>query len=307
MKIQVSVVIPTYNEEQNIPLLYQRLKNTLKKTVSSYEMIFVNDGSIDNSLERISILVKKDKNVKLISFSRNFGHMAAVSAGLAHAHGEKVVLMDADLQDPPEVIEKLYKKSLEGFDVVYGVKKNRKEGIIKKAMFNLFYKILNAVSAYKMPLNAGTFSLMDRKIVDILVSLPEKNKYLSGLRSWTGFSQTGVVYERQARNAGDASSLKKLTKLAMDGLISFSYIPLRMASILGFITASVALVAIFVVAALRIFWGVGIIGWASTMSTILLVSGAQLITLGIIGEYLARIYDEVKNRPEYIIAQKKGF
>lgn len=307
MQQSISVVIPIFNEEKNIQPLYSQLKKVLNRLTKKHEIIFVNDGSRDSSFVKIKTIKKKDKKVKYISFSRNFGHMPAVVAGLNATTHQSVVIMDADLQDPPEVIEKMWKKSKEGYEVVYGVKEKRKEGYFRKLMFNYYYKILNSISPYKMPLDAGTFSLLDRKVVDHLLSLKEKNKYLSGLRAWIGFNQTGVVYERGTRYSGKQASLKRLTKLAMDGLISFSYLPLRLASFMGFICASLAVFAIVGVLILRIFFGWGLIGWASTMTTILLVSGVQLITLGIIGEYLARIYDEVKSRPEYIISEKAGF
>lgn len=307
MKPTLSIIIPVFNEEKNIPVLYARLKKVIDKIAVSHEIIFVNDGSTDGSLSQISSLRRVDKKVKVLSFSRNFGHMPAIDAGLKHASGEKVVLMDADLQDPPEIIEKLWQKSKEGYDVVFGIKEKRKENIVRRALFKIFYRILNQISPYKMPFDAGTFSLIDRRIVDILSTLPEKNKYLSGLRSWAGFKQTGVIYERGKRYAGNPASLRRLTKLALDGMISFSYLPLRFASFLGFVCAVLSIFAIITVIVLRVFFGWGLAGWASTMTAILLFSGIQLITLGIIGEYLARIYDEVKSRPEYIISKKEGF
>jgi polyisoprenyl-phosphate glycosyltransferase len=305
--MQLSVVIPVFNEEKNVNELYKQLSPVLKRITRSYEIIFVNDGSSDQTLQLIKLLRRKDKRIKTIHFSRNFGHMSAINAGLLASSGKKVVLMDADLQDPPKVIVKMYQKSIHGYDVVYGIKKRRKENIVLRIGFLLFYRILNSISNYKMPLDAGTFSILDRRVVDILIKLPEKNKYFSGLRAWTGFSQIGVEYERAARYAGKPASLRRLLRLALDGIFSFSYIPLRLASIFGFICALIALAGVFVVIIARIFFGAGFVGWASTMITILLMSGVQLITLGIIGEYLGRIYDEVKNRPEYIIEEKIGF
>lgn len=307
MSTNLSAIIPVYNEEKNIPVLYKRLKIVFNKISKNHEIIFINDGSVDNSKKEIQKIIRRDKKVKFINFSRNFGHMSAVSAGLAHAKGNKVVLMDADLQDPPEVITKMIKKAKEGYDVVYGIKEKRKEGVVRRVLFKSFYKILDNISTYKMPLDSGTFSLMDKKVVAVLNILPEKNKYLSGLRSWVGFSQIGITYERAARYSGKPMSIKKLTKLAIDGFVSFSYLPLRLASFLGFLTATVAFIFTVVVLVLKIFFGFGLIGWASTLSAILLLSGVQLITLGIIGEYLARIYDQVKSRPEYIISEKIGF
>ncbi|MBI4058764.1 glycosyltransferase family 2 protein [Candidatus Microgenomates bacterium] len=305
--MKISLVIPAFNEEKNLPLLYQRLKPVLRKVGRDHEIIFINDGSIDNTLGVIKKLRGRDKKIRLISFSRNFGHMPAIDAGLIHAKGDWVVLMDADLQDPPEIIPQMVAKAKEGFEVVYGVKQKRKESLLRRFLFTIFYRLLNMVSIYKMPLDAGTFSLMSQRVVKILTNLPERNKYLSGLRAWTGFTQVGVVYERGKRSSGQQASIRRLIKLALDGVISFSYLPLRLASFLGFICALVAFISIIGVFILRIFFGFGIAGWASTMSTILLVGGIQLITLGILGEYLARIYDEVKNRPKYIIEEKIGF
>lgn len=306
MSIKISVVIPVFNEEGNISVLYKRLKKALGGISRNYEIIFVNDGSTDKTLRLLRLLRRSDSRVKYLSFSRNFGHMPAVVAGLKAAKGKKVVLMDADLQDPPEVIAKMYEESNKGFDVVYGVKTKRKEKPFKRFLFSAFYKILDRISAYKMPSDAGTFSLIDRKVVNILVNLEEKNMYFSGLRSWVGFKQKGVTYERGKRLAGKPASFRKLLKLAMDGFVSFSYIPLRIATFLGFVFAFFAFLMIIFVLIMRIFFHWGIVGWASTMSAILFIGGVQLITLGIIGEYLGRIYDQVKNRPEFIIAEKGG-
>ena len=306
MSIKISVVIPVFNEEGNVPVLYKRLKKTLNGISKNHEIIFVNDGSADKTLNQIKRLRKQDRKTKYLSFSRNFGHMPAVVAGLKSATGSKVVLMDADLQDPPELIEKMYHRSLKGYDVIYGVKTKRKEKALKRLLFSAFYRILDKISVYKMPLDAGTFSLIDKKVVRILTNLEEKNMYFSGLRSWVGFSQKGIIYERDKRFTGKPTSFRKLLKLAMDGFFSFSYIPLRIASFLGFIFALFAFLMIIFVIGMRIFFNWGIVGWASTLSMILLIGGVQLITLGIIGEYLARIYDQVKGRPEYIISDRGG-
>lgn len=307
MNVKISAVVPIFNEEGNIPILYDHIKSTFKKIDKNFEVIFINDGSFDNSLNLLKKIARKDKHVKIVSFSRNFGHMSAINAGLSLASGRKVAVMDADMQDPPHVIEKMYKKSLEGFDVVYGIKKKRKEGVVRKFLFKSFYKILDKISSLRMPLDAGTFSILDRKIVDIIVSLPEKNKYFSGLRAWAGFKQTGVVYERGKRHKGKEASFSRLFKLAMDGIISFSFVPLKIASFLGFIFSAFAFLLIIVLFILKFFVNLGIVGWTSTITTVLFIGGIQLITLGIIGEYLARIYDEVKRRPEYIIEEKINF
>lgn len=239
MKVKISVVVPIYNEEGNIEILYSKLKQTLQKIDNNFEIIFINDGSIDNSY----VLLKNRKRwqkVKLISFSRNFGHMSAINAGLENSTGERVVVMDADMQDPPFVIEKMYKKSLEGFDVVYGIKKKRKESFIRVYMMKVFYRLLGKISNVKIPLDAGTFSLISRKVVDHINKLPERNKYFSGLRAWAGYNQTGVTYERAKRYKGKEASYARLFKLAMDQIVSFSFVPLKLASILGFIFSAVA-------------------------------------------------------------------
>lgn len=304
---KISAVVPIFNEEGNINILYKKLKDTFLKIDRNFEIIFVNDGSYDNSFKILQKISRKDKKVKIISFSRNFGHMSALNAGLAYSSGQKVAVMDADMQDPPQVIIKMYKKSLEGYDVVYGVKKKRKESFFRVFLMKIFYKLLDKISNLKMPLDAGTFSILDKRVVDIIVNLPEKNKYFSGLRAWTGFKQTGVVYERAKRYKGKEASFARLFKLAMDGIVSFSFVPLKMASFLGFIFSVFAFVLIVVLFILKFFINLGIVGWTSTISTILFIGGIQLITLGIIGEYLARIYDEVKRRPEYIIQEKINF
>lgn len=307
MRPNISVVVPVYNEAENLTKLYQNLKPVLNKISANHEMIFVDDGSHDSSLDILKHLRGKDDKLKIISFSRNFGHMAAISAGLTSTSGEKVVVMDADLQDPPEIIESMYQKSRQNFKVVYGIKRNRKENLLRKISFALFYKVLNKISPYKMPANAGTFSIIDRSLVEILNQLPEKNKYISGLRAWAGFPQTGIYYERGKRLAGKEASFQRLVKLALDGLVSFSYLPLRLASLMGFIFASCAFLIAIIIVFGKLFFQIGITGWPSTISLILLVSGVQLITLGVIGEYIARIYDEVKGRPEYLISERFGF
>lgn len=307
MKFKISVVVPVYNEEKNIVILHSRLKKVLKKIGTNHEIIFVNDGSSDKTIVRLKKIRKSDRKVRIISFTRNFGHMQAVSAGLKETLGEKIVVIDADLQDPPETILPMWQKAKEGFDIVYGIKIKRKEGIVKRFLFSAFYDFLGKISKVKMPANAGAFSLLDKKVVKMINNLPERNKFFSGLRAWTGFSHVGIVYERNERYAGQAKPITKLFGMAIDGILAFSYLPLRLASIFGFVFASVSFIFIIVVVAARFFFDKGIIGWASTMSTILLIGGVQLITLGIIGEYLARIYDEVKNRPEYVISEKVGF
>lgn len=303
--MNLSVILPVHNEEANLQELYKRLSKSLKSITTSYEIVFVDDGSSDSTEKKIKQIITKDKKVKLLVFSRNFGHMAAVSAGLHHTRGKKVVVMDADLQDPPEVIPELYKKSKQ-FDIVYAVKNNRKESVLKRFLFRAFYRVIDKLTVLTMPANAGTFSLLDRKVVDLINKLPERNKYFSGLRVWTGYTQTKVDYERGARDRGSSKSIWQLFQLAFDGITSFSYLPLKLSSLLGFIIATFSFLMIIAVLIMRFYFDFGIVGWASTISVVLLIGGIQLITLGIIGEYLGRIYDEVKQRPEYVITKSYG-
>jgi len=303
---EISVIIPIHNEESTIPILNKRLVAVLKKMKVTYEVIYIDDGSYDKSFQLLEKIHKLNKSIKLLSFSRNFGHMAAVEAGLKHTKGVYTVIMDGDLQDPPELIPSLYKKAKRGFKVVYGVKHKRKEGIVRRLLFNYFYKLLNTVAYYKMPADAGTFSIIHKDVVAVLSSMPERNKYISGLRAWAGYKQAAISYERDSRYAGKPATLTRLVKLALDGIFSFSYMPLKLASIMGFIFAFVSFIFIVLVIIARFVFNAGILGWASTLSAILFIGAIQLITLGIIGEYLARIYDEVKARPTYLIQKKLG-
>lgn len=305
---QLSIVIPIFNEEKILPVLFDRLSGVLKQLNVSYEVIFVDDGSIDNSLTLLKEFARDDSRIKIIRLSRNFGHQPALTAGLNRANGKAVILMDGDLQDPPEVIPELVQKWRNGYDVVYVVRKKRRESIIKVFIFGLFYRLLNQLSQIKMPLNAGIFSLLDRKVVDVLKNMPERNRYLSGLRTYAGFKQVGIESNRNARyDESPRQTLPKLIKLALDGIFSFSFVPLRVATFIGFlISISSFLILIFFIY-LKITDKVPISGWVSIMVAILFLGGIELITLGIIGEYIGRIYDEVKKRPYYIEEEKINF
>ncbi|MGH9034959.1 MAG: glycosyltransferase family 2 protein [Acidimicrobiia bacterium] len=298
---RLSVVIPVYNEEDNLGPLHERLAPVLA-ALGSYEIVFVDDGSADRSVSVVHELQRRDANVRLIQFSRNFGHQAALSAGLDAAGGDAVVFMDADLQDPPELLVQLFDRWEQGFEVVYAVRQQRDEGLFKKATAALFYRLLRSVSDVEIPLDAGDFCLMDRKVADVLRALPEKNRFLRGLRSWAGFRQVGVLYDRPARHAGETKyTLPKMAKLAVDGVMAFTSLPLRMASFLGFLTVAAGLAYLAVAVGARLTSGTFPNGWTSLVAIILLIGGAQLVVLGVLGAYVARVYEETKQRPMYVI------
>ncbi len=306
---KISIVTPVLNEESVLSEFYNRVRKVLELNSVFFEIIFVNDGSTDKTPSILLNLHNKDSRVKIISFSRNFGHASAISAGLNFASGDATIVMDADLQDPPEVLESFIKKWKEGYHIVNGIKTKRKENFIKRFCYWFFYRLLSGVSSLKIPLDAGAFCLMDRRVVDIVNSLPERNRFLTGLRTWTGFRYYNLEFERADRFAGKTKySLKKLFRLAADGIFSFSYVPLRLTAVLGFVIASISLIAILIVVYLRLFaHTLPVSGFASTIIVILFLGGMQLMTIGLLGEYIARIYDEVKRRPLYVIKEKKGF
>jgi len=299
---EISVVIPVYNEEENLPVLYQRLTAALKGTGRTYEIVFVDDGSRDLSLDCLHHLAKEDARITIIELSRNFGHQVAISAGLDYARGKGVIVMDADLQDPPEFLPSLITKWKEGHDVVYATRKDRKEGWLKRAAYTAFYRLLHRTANIDIPLDAGDFCIMDRRVVDLLMAMPERNRFVRGIRSWVGLDQVGVAYERQARYAGCSRyTFIRLVSLALDGLISFSYLPLRVIAILGiFISLFSILMAIFY-AVKKLLVGLNPPGFATLTVAIFFFAGIQLITIGVIGEYVGRIFEEVKQRPLYIV------
>jgi dolichol-phosphate mannosyltransferase len=268
----------------------------------------VDDGSTDDTYAGLCHLRTRDPRVKCMRLARNFGHQAALTAALVHASGQAVVVMDADLQDPPEVIPKLYNRWQQGFDVVYAIRRHRKESIPKRIAYALFYRLLHRVASVEVPLDAGDFCLMDRRVVDQLNSLPERNRFLRGLRTWIGYRQTGVEYERQARHAGSTQyGFWKLVRLAVDGLVSFSFVPLRVASTIGFIVSVASLLVGLYYLILRLSGSREPAGFAGIIISVLFLGGVQLITIGIMGEYVGRIFDEVKRRPVYIVSEKEGF
>lgn len=305
---KVSVVIPMYYEEDVAQECYNRVVKVLKSIKNyEYEIIFVNDGSKDKTLEILENIARKDSNVKIISFSRNFGHQAAVTAGIKYVTGDAIVIIDADLQDPPELIPEMLKLWEQGNEVIYGKRKTRKgESKFKLLTAKMFYKTLNALSDVEIPKDTGDFRLVDKKVIDVVNSMPEHNKFLRGLFSWVGFKQTAFEYERKERFAGKTKyPLKKMLKLAGDGIISFSTKPLKLVGGLGIISIILSL-AILIYSLISYIFELNNLtaGWTSIMVAITLFSGVQLLSIWIISEYIARIYDETKNRPQYIIDRK---
>jgi glycosyltransferase involved in cell wall biosynthesis len=307
----VSVVIPVFNEEESLPELFRRLMNLADslKNDFQFEFLFVNDGSSDNSLKLIFDSIENFPFFKVLTFSRNFGHQAALLAGITHSTGDAVVVIDADLQDPPEVIRDLVTQWKSGSDVVYAQRRERDgESFFKKSSASLFYGLIDWLSDTNLPRNVGDFRLMDRRVVNLLMTLPERSLYLRGLVAWVGFKQTAVIYDRDARYAGETKySLKKMLNLATDALLSFSEKPLRIVIRLGFLVTAIAflLLGFFLVTA---YWEPEnqVHGWLSIIFAILFLGGIQMISLGIVGEYVSRIYREVKGRPIYIVDELKS-
>lgn len=303
-----SLVIPVYNEAELLEDLCLRLTKVWQGMDGDYELIFVDDGSTDNSFVKMKELWERDKRIKIVKLSRNFGHQIAITAGLEIASGNAIMLMDADLQDPPEMLPKFIEKWSQGYDVVYGIRKRRKENIFKKAAYTIFYRLLKKISSTDIPIDSGDFCLMDRRVVSLLRRMPERNRFVRGIRSWIGLKQTGLEYERDRRFRGEAKyTFGKLLKLAVDGILSFSFMPLRLATYFGlFISLTSFLSALFLVI-LKLWRNIPLKGWTSTVVIILFLGGVQLVSLGVIGEYIGRIYDEVKQRPLYVIEEAIGW
>lgn len=305
---KISVVIPMYFEEKVVNECYNRTKNVLNKLSSyEYEIIFINDGSQDKTLELLEKIAKNDNNVKVLSFSRNFGHQAAVTAGLKFTTGDAAVIMDADMQDPPEVIEEMVKLWEEGNEVIYAKRKVR-EGETKFKLFTakMFYKMLNSLSDTEIPKDTGDFRLADKKVIEVIKQLPEHNKFLRGLFSWVGFKQIPLEYERKERFAGKTKyPLKKMIKLALDGITSFSTKPLKILGVLGIFSVLISFI-ILIYALISFAFNLNHLtpGWTSLMVTMTFLGGVQLLSIWLISEYIGRIYDESKGRPEYIIDKK---
>lgn len=299
----ISIVVPMYFEEEVAQECYNRLKSVMDKTGYDYEFVFVNDGSTDRTIDILTEIALKDKRAKVINFARNFGHQNAVTAGIDYAKGDAIVIIDADLQDPPEVIPLMIEKWKEGYEVVYGKRKTRKgETWFKLVTAKYFYKFLNYMSEIDIPKDTGDFRIIDRKVADVFRQMTERNRFIRGMISWVGFKQTYIEYERDERFAGETKyPLKKMLKFASDGIISFSTKPLKMVMILGFLSVFVSIAVLLYALIVKII-GINVEpGWTSIMVAITFFSGIQLLGLGIVGQYLARIYDESKNRPIYIV------
>lgn len=292
-----------------LPRLHERLSQVLDSLDGSSEIVFVNDGSRDRSLEILKDLRRRDARVKLLSFSRNFGHQVAITAGIDHAAGEAIVLIDADLQDPPEVIPDLAAKWREGYEVVYAVRERRRgESVFKRSTAILFYRLLERLTQVDIPVDAGDFRLLGGRAAAAIRSMRERRRFVRGMVSWVGFRQTGVPYVREERAAGRTKyPLRKMIRFAFDGITSFSAVPLKIATWCGFAGALLSLLYLAWVLYLRFVENVTIVGWASLMVAILFLGSAQLLTLGILGEYIARISDEVRDRPLYIVEEAEGF
>ena len=300
-----SIIAPIYNEIGNIPELYSQVREAMDQTGETWELILVDDGSTDGSTVAIRGLAQEDDRVRPVIFARNFGHQIAVTAGLDYSRGDAVVIIDADLQDPPEVILDLIEKWREGYEVVYAVREEREgESWFKKTTASLFYRLIYRITDVNIPLDTGDFRLMDRKVVTVMNQMREKHRFLRGMSAWVGFKQVGVKYKRKARFAGETKyPLKKMIKLALNAITSFSYFPLQLATYLGFIATGLSVLAIPIVVILRLITGTVLLGQATTLIIVLFLGGVQLISLGIIGEYIGRIYDEAKGRPLYIVAE----
>jgi dolichol-phosphate mannosyltransferase len=304
--MMLSVVIPVFNEERNLTELVSRLRAVLEASID-FEIVFVNDGSTDGTFELLRELYEQDKRIKSIHLARNFGHQAAISAGLRAATGDAVVTMDGDFPDAPEVIPDFMQRWRDGYEVVYAVRASRQEHWIKLLAYKAFYRALTLVSEINIPLDSGDFSLMDRRVVDVLNSMPERARFVRGMRSWVGFRQIGVDVPRDARYAGQPKyTFRRLLRLALDGFFSFSYRPLQLASLLGLGVSALAMLLAVALIGIKLFHGVAVPGWTSLMVAVLLLGGVQLISLGILGEYVGRTHDEARARPMYIIASVMG-
>lgn len=311
MQKLISVVVPMYFEEEVARTCYERLTHVMSNIPGyTYELIFVNDGSTDQTLPILCEIASQDSATKVVSFSRNFGHQAAVSCGIDYATGDAVVIIDADLQDPPELIPDMVKLWEQGYDVVYGQRKKRNgENFFKLATAKMFYRILNMLSDVSIPVDTGDFRLIDKKVANVLRNLPEHNRFLRGLIAWSGFNQIPLLYERDERLAGTTKyPLKKMLKFALDGIISFSAKPLKMIMSLGVFSVIIALI-ILIYALISLFIpSLGAVpGWTSIMVTVTFLGGVQLISVGVLGEYIGRMYDENKGRPLYIVNKTYNF
>jgi polyisoprenyl-phosphate glycosyltransferase len=303
----ISIVAPIFNESANIPELYRRITEVMGEIVESWELILIDDGSTDSSVDLIVKLAKKDSRVQPVIFARNFGHQIAVTAGLDYSRGKAIVIIDADLQDPPELILDLIEKWREGYEVVFAVRAEREgESWFKLVTAAWFYRLISSITDVDLPLDAGDFRLLDRSVVNVLNQMREKHRFLRGMSAWVGFRQTGVPYRRAARYRGETKyPFRKMFRLAINAITSFSYFPLQLATYIGFFSAGISILSIPIVVALRLWGGsqAPLLGQATTLIAVLFLGGVQLISLGILGEYIGRLYDEAKGRPLYIVRE----
>jgi len=305
----ISIILPCFNEQDNLDELYLRLTSVMKNIGEGYELIFVDDGSSDNSINKLTVLCSLDSRVKFIEFSRNFGHQAAIFAGLDYADGDAVIMMDADLQHPPELIPELIEKWKEGYDVVYTVRNDPLEtSLFKKITAKTFYKIINLLAEIKIPENSADFRLLDNKVIKSFRSLKERTKFFRGLINWVGFHQCPIYYEAEPRFAGQSKyTVRKMVKFAFDGITSFSAFPLHIATIFGTLVSAFSFVYALYAIYVRVFTHEAVPGWTSVLVAVLFLGGVQLLCLGVLGEYLNRVYTETKSRPTYIVRKACGF
>jgi len=307
-KPHLGLIIPCFNEEEVLPSLFKELHTFIISSGLDCSVLFVDDGSKDRTPQLIEDACRNSPLFAGIRFSRNFGHQTAVSAGLRFIRGDVVAVLDADLQDPPDVVLKMIEQWRNGYDVVYGIRTNRKEGYLLRSAYAVFYRLLKRMANIDMPLDAGDFSLMDRKVVNLINQLPEHNRFVRGLRGWIGFQQVGLPYERAARHAGSTKyNVSRLFNLALDGFVSFSTVPLRLATWVGLLTSALGFFLALWVVGSALFLQKVPPGWASLAVMLLFFGGIQLIVLGIIGEYVGRIFEEVKNRPHFLVSTSSGW
>lgn len=303
----ITCVFPVYNNSGSLKTLHREMKSIFEKLGSKYdyEFIFINDGSRDNSLEVLRYLAENDSKVIVLSLSRNFGHQAAVSAGMDRSKGDAVIIMDADMQDPPSVCLDLVSKWEEGYEVIYAQRRTRQDSAFKRMTANIYYRILASLSSVDIPRNTGDFRLVDRKVVDVVCSMKEYHRFLRGMFSFVGFKHVAVPFDRQARQGGKSEyTLKKLIKLGKDGIFGFSEVPLKLVSRLGFTVSFLSVIGIIYAVIAKLFFTVTVPGWAMIAVSIFFMGGVQLLMLGVIGEYIGRIYSEVRDRPTYIVAEE---
>lgn len=301
--IDISIIVPLYNEEQVFDQLINRIKNVIDTTEFNCEVILINDGSIDNTPKLVEVLCKNDKRFTGVLLSRNHGHQLAVSAGLANVRGKKgAMIIDGDLQDPPELVNEFYKLLMGGYDVIYAIRKNRKEGFLKKIAYSTYYRFQKKISNFNIPIDSGDFSMLSRRVVDNMNDMPEQSRYLRGMRAWVGFKQIGYEYDRDERQAGETKySWSKLFELAFNGIFNFSDFPVKIITRLGFFTVLFSLLYFVYNVYRKIYYNDVPQGFTATILAIILFSGVQLISLGLIGEYVLRIYNQVRNRPLFVI------